>query len=146
MLDIASPDELNVQSYAVTNLVGQFNAIDSPRAARGAANFVHEFEQHPCALIRHQTQARIHTQMQNRKALVRGTNEYGDAYRPSLVGNCEQGLDSGDIADTDPQAAVLLIDFRHAIGIDGLLDTDSYTVLVYIEKQQLFEGWTLLRS
>jgi len=84
--------------------------------------------------------------MQNSKALVRGTNENGDAHRPSFVGNREQGLDSVDVADTDPQTAVLLIDFRHAIGIDGLLNADSYAMLVYVEKQQLLQGWTLLRS
>ncbi len=84
--------------------------------------------------------------MQNSKSLVRGTHENGDAHRPAVVGNREQGLDSLDVADADPQAAVLLIDFRHAIGIDGLLNTDSYAMLVYVEKQQLLQGWTLLRS
>lgn len=84
--------------------------------------------------------------MQNSEALVRGPNKHRDAHRPTLVGYCEQSLHSGDLADTDPQAAVLLVDFRHPIGVDGLLNTDSYTMLVYIEKQQLFQGWTLLRS
>jgi hypothetical protein len=146
MLDIASPVELTVQPHGVTNLVDQLNAIDSPRAARRAAYFVHELEQDARALIRRQTQAWIHTEMQNSKALVRGTNENGDAHRPSFVGNREQGLDSVDVADTDPQTAVLLIDFGHAIGIDGLLNADSYAMLVYVEKQQLLQGWTLLRS
>ena len=146
MLDIASPGESNVQSYGVTNLVDQFDAIDSPRAARSAADFVHEFEQHAGASIRSQAQARIHAEMQNSEALVRGANKNGDAHRPSFVGNREQRLHSGDVADTDPQAAVLLVDFRHPIGVDGLLNTDPYTMLVYIEKQQLFQGWTLLRS
>jgi hypothetical protein len=146
MLDIASPNELAVQSHGVTNLVDQFDAIDSPRAPRGTANFVHELEQDARALIRRQTEAWIHAEMQNSKALVRGTNENGDADRPSLVGNREQGLDSGDVADTNPKAAVLLIDFRYAIGIDGLLNADSYAMLVYVEKQQLLQGWTLLGS
>ena len=84
--------------------------------------------------------------MQNSKALVRGTNKNGDAHRLSLVGNREQGLDSCDVADTNPQAAVLLIDFRYAIGIDGLLNAGSYAMLVYVEKQQLLQGWTLLGS
>jgi len=84
--------------------------------------------------------------MQNSKALVCGANENGDAHRLSFVGNREQGLNSGDVADTDPQAAVLLINFRHAIGVDGLLNADSYAMLVYVEKQQLLQSWTLLRS
>jgi hypothetical protein len=137
---------LAVQAHGVTNLVDQFNAIDSPRAARCAANFVHELEQDARALIRRQTQAWIHPEMQNSKALVRGTNENGDAHRPSFVGNREQSLDSGDVADTNPQAAVLFIDFRHTIGVDGLQNTHSNAMLVYIEKQQLFQGWTLLGS
>ncbi len=83
--------------------------------------------------------------MQNSKALVRGANENGDAQRPSFVGNREQSLDSGDVADAHPQAAVLLIDFRHPVGVDGLLNAHSYTMLVYVEKQQLLQGWTLLR-
>jgi hypothetical protein len=85
MLDIASPNELNVQSHSVTNLVDQFNAIDSARTARRASNFVHELEQYAGALIGGQTQARINSEMQNSKTLVRGTNENGDTYRLSVV-------------------------------------------------------------
>ena len=77
---------------------------------------------------------------------MRRADEYGDAHRSSRLGNREQGLDSGYVADAHAQAAVLLIDFRHTIGIDGLLNADSYTVLVYIEKQQLLQGLTLIRS
>jgi hypothetical protein len=55
-------------------------------------------------------------------------------------------LDSCNVADPDPQAPILLINFRNAVGIDGLLNTDSYSMLVYIEEQQLLQGWTLLRS
>jgi len=84
--------------------------------------------------------------MQNNKALMRGTHEYSHAHRPPLIGNREKGLDSVDVAYADAQAAVLLIDFRHPIGIDGLLNADSYTMLIYVEKQQLFQRWTVLRS
>ncbi len=83
--------------------------------------------------------------MQNSKAFVRGANENGDAQRLSFVGNRKESLDSGDVADTHPQAAVLLIDFRYPVGIDGLLDAHSYTMLVDVEKQQLLQGRTLLR-
>jgi hypothetical protein len=55
-------------------------------------------------------------------------------------------LDSFNVADTDPQGAVLLIDFRHTIGIDGLLDADPHSMLIHVEKQQLLQGWTLLRG
>ena len=84
--------------------------------------------------------------MQNRKALMGRAHENGDAHRPSRVGNREQGLDSLDVADADSQTTVLLIDFRHPIGIDGLLNADAYAMLVDVEKQQLLQGWTLLRS
>jgi hypothetical protein len=46
MLNIASPNDLTVQSHGVTDLINQFNAINAARAARGAADFVHELEQH----------------------------------------------------------------------------------------------------
>jgi hypothetical protein len=133
-----------VQSHGVTDLVDQFYAIDSPRAARGAANFVHELEQYSSALIRGQTPARINPEMQNSEALMRRTHENGDAHGFSLLGNREKGLHSGYIADADPQSAILLIDLGHAIGIDGLLNSVPYAMLVYVEKQQLFQGWTVL--
>ena len=84
--------------------------------------------------------------MQYGKALVRRAHENGDSHRPALVRNREQSLDPFYVADTDPQAAVLLIDFRHAIGVDGLLDADPHAMLIHIEKQQLLQGWTLLRG
>jgi hypothetical protein len=146
MLDIESPSELTVQSHSVTHLVHQFNAIDSPRAPRGAANFVHELEKDARALLRHQTEAGIDAKMHYREALVRRAHENGDSDRPALIRNCEERLDAFYVADTDPQAAVLLVDFGHAIGVDGLLDADADTMLVNVEKQQLLQGWTLLRG
>ena len=62
--------------------------------------------------------------MQNREALVRRAYENGNPDRPAVVGNGEQSLHAGDIAHTHAQAAVLFIDFRHPIGIDGLLNAD----------------------
>jgi hypothetical protein len=84
--------------------------------------------------------------MQYGKALVRRAHENGDSHGPAPVRNREQGLDSFDVADTHTQAAVLLIDFRHAIGVDGLLDADPDSMLIHVEKQQLLQGWTLLRG
>ena len=84
--------------------------------------------------------------MQYGKALVRRAHENGDSHRPALVRNREQGLDAFNVADADPQVAVLLIDFRHAIGVDGLLDADPDSMLIHVEKQQLLQGWTLLRG
>ena len=84
--------------------------------------------------------------MQNSKALVRRTHENGDTDRPSFLGNGEESLNAGYVADTHTQAAVLLVYFRHSIGIDRLLNADSYAMLVHVEEQQLFQGWTLLRS
>lgn len=146
MLDIASPKKLDVQTHGMANLVDQFYAIDSPRAARRAANLVHQLEQHAGALVRGQAQARINSKMQNGEALLRRTNENGDAHGPALVGNCIKGLNPVDVAYADPQTAVLLKDFRHSIGVDGLLDADSYAMLVDVEKQQLLQGWTLFHS
>jgi len=83
--------------------------------------------------------------MQYGKALVRRAHENGDSHRPAFVRNREQCLHSLDVADPHPQAAVLLIDFRHAVGVDGLLDADPYSMLIYIEEQQLLQGRTLLR-
>lgn len=82
--------------------------------------------------------------MQYGKALLRRAHENGDPHGPAAVRNREQGLDAFDVSHSDPQAAVLLIDFGYAIGVDGLLDADPDTVLIYVEKQQLLQGWTLL--
>ncbi len=84
--------------------------------------------------------------MQHRESFMCRSNENRNCHRAAFVGNGEKGLHAGNIADTDTQAAVLLIDFGHPVGVDRLLDAHPYTVLVDVEKQQLFQGWTLLRS
>jgi len=84
--------------------------------------------------------------MQNREAFVRRAHENGNPHRPALIGNCEQGLDSRDVANANAQAAVLLIDFGHPIGIDGLLNSHPDPMLVYVEKQQLLERRALLNG
>jgi len=84
--------------------------------------------------------------MQHRKSFMCRSNENGNPDGPAFIGNREQGLYSGNIADADAQAAVLLINLRHTIGVDRLLNTQAYTVLVEVEEQQLFQGRSLLRS
>jgi len=61
----------------------------------------------------------------------------------SLIGNGEQGLNSLDVANAYAQAAVLLVDLGHPIGVYGLLNTHPYSMLIYVEKQQLLESWAL---
>src|SRR5271155_2762896 len=47
MLNIISPWFcLTVQAHGMTYFVDQFDAIHTARATRGAADFMHEFEQH----------------------------------------------------------------------------------------------------
>ena len=84
--------------------------------------------------------------MQDREAFMRRPDKNRNPDGAAFVGNGEQGLYAGDIADADAQAAILLIDFGDPVGIDRLLNADAYTVLVEVEKQQLFQGCTLLRS
>jgi len=84
--------------------------------------------------------------MQHRESFMGRSNENRDPDRPAVVGNSKQGLHSGNVAYADAQAAVLLIDLGHPVGVDRLLNTHPYTMLVDVEKQQLFQGWTLLRS
>src|SRR5208283_2303207 len=128
----------------MTYFINQFDAIHTARAARGGADFMHEFEQHACVHVRSGAQSRIDSQMQHREAFMRGAHEYGNADRPALGGNGEQGLDSLDVANAYAQSAVLLIDLGHPIGVYGLLNAHPYPMLVYVEKQQLLEGGTLL--
>jgi len=52
-------------------------------------------------------------------------------------------LNSLDVANADAQAAVLLVDLGHPIGVYGLLNTHPYSMLIYVEKQQLLESWAL---
>ena len=84
--------------------------------------------------------------MQDREPFMCRPDKNRNPDGAAFVGNGEQGLHAGDIADADAQAAILLIDFGDPVGIDRLLNADAYTVLVEVEKQQLFKGWTLLRS
>jgi hypothetical protein len=83
--------------------------------------------------------------MQYGEAFMRGADEDGNAQGSAKVGYREQRLHAGDIAHSDPQAAVLLIDFRHSIGFYGLLDPEAHTMLVDIEEQQLFQRGALVR-
>ena len=84
--------------------------------------------------------------MQDREAFMRRAHENGNPDRPAFVGNGEQGLDSGDLADAYAQAAVLLIDLGYSIGVYGLLNAHPYAMLVYVEKQQLLQRGTLLNG
>ena len=81
--------------------------------------------------------------MQHRESFMRRSNENRDPDGPAFIGNREQGLHSGNVAYADAQAAVLLIDLGHTVGVDRLLNPHSYTMLIHVEKQQLFQGWTL---
>jgi len=133
-----------VQAYGVAILIDQFDAIDSVRAARGAADFVHELEEHPGVEVRGEAQARLDPEVQHSKTLMGGTNENGHTQRSAEIRDGEQGLHAGDVSHADTQTTVLLVDFRHSIGIYGLLDPDSDTVLIDVEEQQLFQRGALV--
>jgi len=133
-----------VQAYGVAILIDQFDAIDSLRAARGAADFVHELEEHPGVEVRGEAQARLDPEVQHGKTLMGGTNENGHTQRPAEIRYGEQGLNAGDVSHADTQTTVLLVDFRHSVGIYGLLDPDSDTVLIDVEEQQLFQRGALV--
>jgi hypothetical protein len=59
-----------VQPHGVTILVNQLDAVDTARAARSAANFVHQFEQHPRIQLGGRAEARLHSEMQNCESLM----------------------------------------------------------------------------
>src|SRR6202166_3598964 len=128
-----------VQAHGVAVLVYQLDAIDSARATRSAADFVHQFEQHPGIELRGRAQARLHAKMQDCESFMRRAYENGNAYWSPEFGYREQGLHSGDIPDADTQATVLFVDLRHSIGFYGLLDADAHPMLVDVEEQQLLQ-------
>ena len=84
--------------------------------------------------------------MQHRESFVRRSNENRDPHGSAFIGNRKQSLYAGNVADAHAQAAVLLIDLGHPVGVDRLLNAHSYTMLVDVEEQQLFKGWSLLCS
>ena len=84
--------------------------------------------------------------MQDREPFMCRADKNRNPDGAAFVGNGEQGLHAGDIADADAQAAILLIDFGHPVGIDRLLNAHSNTMLIDVEEKQLFEGWSLLCS
>ena len=133
-----------MQAYGVAILIDQFDAIDSVRAARCAADFMHEFEEHAGVEVRGEAQARLDPEMQHGKTLMGGTNENGHTQRPAEIRYREQGLHAGDVSHADTQTAVLLVDFRHSVGIYGLLDPDADTMLIDVEEQQLFQRGALV--
>ena len=133
-----------MQAYGVAILIDQFDAIDSVRAARCAADFMHEFEEHAGVEVRAKAQARLDPEVQHGKALMGGPNENGHTQRPAEIRYREQGLHAGDVSHADTQTAVLLVDFRHSVGIYGLLDPDPDTVLIDVEEQQLFQRGALV--
>jgi hypothetical protein len=133
-----------VQTHGVAILVYQLDAVDAVRAARCAADFVHELEEHPGVEVRGKAQARLYPEVQHGKTLMGGTNENGHTQRPAEIRYREQGLHAGDVSHADMQSAVLLVDFRHSVGIYGLLDPDSDTMLIDVEEQQLFQRGALV--
>ena len=82
--------------------------------------------------------------MQDCESFMRRAYENGYTYRSPEFGYCEQGLHSGDITDTDPQAPVLFMDLRHSISFYGLLDADTHPMLVDVEEQQLLQRGALV--
>jgi hypothetical protein len=68
-----------VQAHGVGIFVHQLDAIDSPRAARRTADFVHQFEQHAGIELRRHAQARLHAKMQDSESFMRRAHENGNA-------------------------------------------------------------------
>jgi hypothetical protein len=137
---------LDVQADGVTNFINQLDAIHTTCAARGAAYFVQQLEQYARVHIRCDTDTRVNAKMQDRKPLMCGADEHGNPHGSALGGNCEQRLHAVDVSDAHAQASVLFINFGYAIGVYGLLNTDSDAMLVYVEKQKLLQGGALFGS
>ncbi len=133
------PAQSDVQPHGVAILVDELDAVDAPRAPRRAANLVHQLEKHPGIDFRGCGQARLDAEMQHHESLVRPTHEHRDAQWPAGVRYREQRLNPFDVADADAQAALVLKDLRYPIGLNGLLNSKAYSMLVDIEKEQLFE-------
>ena len=52
----------------------------------------------------------------------------------------EQGLHSLHLTHPYPQETLLLINFGHSVGLDGLLYPEAYAMLVHIEEKQMLQG------
>jgi hypothetical protein len=133
-----------VQTHGVAIFVHEFDAIDASRAPRRAADFVHQLEQYAGIDLGGSAQARLDSQMEHRESLVGRADEDRHAHGSAEVGNGEQSLYSGDVADTDAQAPILLVDLGHPVCFNGLLDPVPHTMLVDVEEQQLFQRGTLV--
>jgi hypothetical protein len=107
---------------------------------------VHELEKYARTKVSREAELRIDSEVQDCEAFVRGSHEDRHPHGPSAIGHCKQRLHAGYVADAHPQTAILLINLGDAVDIYGLLDSDPHAVLVYIEKEELFQGWTLLCS
>jgi hypothetical protein len=124
-----------VQAHGVAILVDEFDSLDPVRAARRTADFVHQLEQHPGVQVRSPAEVRLQPQMQHGESFMRRAYEDGNSDRPAQIGNCEQRLNPGDITHANTQSSVLLEYLGHPVGLYGLLDTDSYAMLVDVEEQ-----------
>ncbi len=130
----------------MTRFVNEFDSIDAARTARSAADLVHQLEQYRRIRDLSDFVARFHDEMQYGKTLLGDAYENRDPDWESLRGNREQTLNSLDIADPNPQATVLLIDFGDAVGLDRVLYPVTHAMLIDVEEQQLFQCAALFHA
>jgi hypothetical protein len=135
-----------VHANRVVFLVDEIDALHALRAPRGAADFVHQFQEHPHPQIRRGIATGFDTEMQHRKALMGRPHEHCHTKQPARRRQREQVLHPDDFAYPHSEAALMLMYFRHPIGIYGLLNAHADAVLVNVEKKQLFQRSTLFRG
>ncbi len=104
---------------------------------------MHQAQQHAGVEIRSRALLRLDPQVQHQKSLVRQPHEDCNAERAADARYGEQRLHPFDVADAHLESARLFVDLRHAVGLDRLLDTQTYPMLVHIEEQQLLERCAL---
>jgi hypothetical protein len=142
----AAPVSRYFQSNGVRIFVWKFDASYPMGPARGATDFIHEFEQHAGIHLGRRSPSRLDAKMQHRKTLMRRAHEDGDADRPPSIRDREEGLHACNVAHPHPQPALLFKDLGYSISVYGVLNTHPYAMLVYVEEQQLLQGRPLLRG
>src|SRR6202790_4173155 len=111
----------DVQAPRVATLVDQFDLMNPARTPRRAADLMHQPEEHGRVDVQRPgpAETRFDAQMQHHEAFVGQSYEHRDTQRPTGFGHGEQRLYTFDVAHSDAQTPVLLVNLRDPVGRDG---------------------------
>jgi hypothetical protein len=114
--------------------VNQLDAVDPSGASGRTSYFMHQFEQDGGVHVHSQAPPWLDSKMQHNETFVGQADEHSDSQRSADRRDREQCLHALNVPHADAQAAALLTNLGHTIGLDGLLNSRAHAVLIDVEE------------